>query len=265
MQWREIAGNWTLIPSNPKGIVHFLGGAFIGSTPHLTYRLLLERLYRHGYAVITTPFIIDINHAAIARSVVHAFEQTLDRLYHTGMLRKRSLPVYGVGHSMGCKLHLLSGSLFDLKRAGNVLISYNNFPVRQSIPFVEQFSALVPLDRFAPNVPMEFSPTPEETNEIVARDYLIRRNLLVKFKDDTIDQTTDLHEVLQRRFPGMVTLKRVNGNHLTPLGQDLDWQAGASFSPLDAIGQWVKQEFQRDLTQLYREICLWLDPTRAIS
>jgi len=36
MNWQEIAGNWVFLPRRPRGIIHFLGGAFVagGKYPH---------------------------------------------------------------------------------------------------------------------------------------------------------------------------------------------------------------------------------------
>ncbi|MBW4647218.1 MAG: DUF1350 family protein [Kastovskya adunca ATA6-11-RM4] len=250
MDWQEISGNWVLIPQRPTGIVHFLGGAFVATAPHVTYRWLLEQLASQGYATIATPFVNTFDHAAIARDVLNRFETTLERLQARGTLGKQYLPIYGIGHSLGCKIHLLIGSLFSVERAGNILISYNNYPARRAIPFVEQLNL----------TNIEFTPSPAQTEELAAKRYLIRRNLLVKFIKDDIDQTLSLSDVLQTRFPDMVTLQILNGNHLTPLGQDVSWQAGNEFTPWDAIGQWMKQEVYRDLNQLKREIIRWLQP-----
>src|SRR4028119_1923299 len=140
MDWQEVSGSWVLIPQNPKGIVHFLGGAFVATAPQVTYRWLLEQLGHQGYVVIATPFVNTLDHTAIARDVLNRFETTLDRLQATAILRKRYLPIYGVGHSMGCKLHLLIGSLFSVERAGNILISFNNYAARDAIPLVDQFT-----------------------------------------------------------------------------------------------------------------------------
>ena len=127
MNWQEIRGTWVLVPSNPIGIIHFLGGAFVATLPHLTYRCLLEHLADKGYLIIATPFVNTLDHIAIAKSVLLKFEYTLERLQDSGEIRKLYLPIYGIGHSMGCKLHLLIGSLFSVQRAGNILISFNNF------------------------------------------------------------------------------------------------------------------------------------------
>lgn len=253
MDWQEVAGSWVLIPPRPTGIVHFLGGAFVATAPQVTYRWLLEQLGRRGYAAIATPFVNTLNHTAIAREVLNRFETTLYRLQTTSALGKRYLPIYGIGHSMGCKLHLLIGSLFSVERAGNVLISYNNYPARQAIPFIDQLNV-------NPAFNVEFTPSPRETNQLVEKQYSVRRNLLIKFTNDTIDQTADLTNVLKTRFPEMITFQMLPGTHLTPLGQDVSWQAGTVFTPFDAVGQWIKQEVYRDLNRLDQEIIRWLNP-----
>lgn len=257
MDWQEVSGNWVLVPDRPTAIVHFLGGAFVAAAPQVTYRRLLERLALQGYVVVATPFVNTFDHQAIAQTVVRNFDRALEKLQAT-TLRRRYLPIYGMGHSMGCKLHLLIGSLFPVERAGNVLISFNNYAARDAVPLVEQFSSV--FAQFSPSLSMEFTPSPLETNQIVAEKYQIQRNLLVKFRDDTIDQTRSLTELLQPRFPGMVVVEKLPGNHLTPLGPDGTWQAGAVFTPLDAIGQWMRQEIYRELHQLERSILRWLDP-----
>lgn len=251
MDWKEVRGNWVIIPQNPIGIIHFLGGAFVATAPHITYRWLLEQLASKGYVVIATPFVNTLDHTAIAKTVLLNFDRTLERLHDSAALRKLYLPIYGIGHSMGCKLHLLIGSLFKVERAGNILISFNNYAAREAIPLVEQFNST-----FA----IEFTPTPLETNKLVQERYNIRRNLLIKFSNDTIDQSAALTKILQERFPEMVTAQTLPGTHTTPLGQDIKWQTGSSFTPFDALGQWFKQEAYRDLNQLKRIILLWLNP-----
>ncbi|NMG20116.1 DUF1350 family protein [Brasilonema bromeliae] len=250
MDWQEISGNWVLVPRNPVGVIHFLGGAFVATAPHLTYRWLLEQLASKGYVVIATPFVNTLDHSAIAKSVLLNFERALERLQDSSAIRKRYLPIYGIGHSMGCKLHLLIGSLFSVERAGNILISFNNYAARDAIPLIEQFNLAA----------VEFTPSPLETNKLVQDRYNVRRNLLIKFSNDTLDQSTALTELLKQRFPEMVIAQTLNGTHTTPLGQDIKWQTGESFTPFDAFGQWFKQEVYRDLNQLKSIILFWLNP-----
>ncbi|RUT03508.1 hypothetical protein DSM106972_051470 [Dulcicalothrix desertica PCC 7102] len=258
MSWKEISGNWVLATKQkPLGIIHFLGGAFVATAPHVTYRLLLEALAEKGYIVIATPFVNTFDHDAIAQQVLLNFERAMIRLEERGILGNGYLPIYGIGHSMGCKLHLLVGSRFPkVERAGNIFISFNNYAARDAVPFIEQFNTAFTNSQLA----VEFVPSPAQTNDLVREYYNVRRNLLIKFTSDTIDQSVGLSEILRERFNDMVTMQIIAGNHLTPLGQDVKWQAGRDFNPLDAIGQWFKQEVYRDLNLLKSIILLWLNP-----
>lgn len=265
MEWQEFSGSWVLIPENPLGIVHFLGGAFVATAPHLTYRWLLENLAKQGYIVIATSFLNTLDHKAIAVNVQNRLENILYRLEYKEGIELSYLPIYGLGHSLGCKLHLLIGSLFDIERAGNIFISFNNYPVKQAIPFVENIipslkDNLKNYLQIDNNLEFEFTPCPEETKIIIKENYQIRRNLLIKFNNDTIDQTLILKPILTDLFPNMISALTLQGNHLTPLGQDIDWQIGDIFTPIDSIGQWFKENFSRDLYNLHREISRWLNP-----
>lgn len=270
MEWQEISGSWVLIPRQPIAIVHFLGGAFVGTAPSVTYRWLLAELGKQGYAIIATPFVNTLDHTAIARSVLNRFENIVERLQLRHLLPTGYLPIYGIGHSMGCKLHLLIGSLYGVERAGNILISFNNYPVRRAIPLAEQLAQL-DLDKWLGSLKqqfdintdfnLEFSPSPEETTDLISQRYQIRRNLLIKFTNDDIDQTLTLNPILQKRFNNMVAFCTLPGNHLTPLGQEINWQAGEVFSPFDAVGQWMKDSFSKDLQKLKSEILRWLNPS----
>lgn len=270
MEWRELGGNWLVVPDRPTAMIHFLGGAFVAAAPQITYRSLLEHLAEQGYAVVATPFVNTFDHEAIARQVLRSFlraeEYLLERVF-----RRSYVPLYGLGHSMGCKLHLLIGSRSSQERAGNIFLSFNNYPARRSIPFLDQmsqfstqFSSQIP-PQFAPLLNVEFTPSPTETYTLIERQYQVRRNLLIRFAMDDIDQTRSLSDVLTRRFPDMTTLHTLGGNHLTPMGQDLKWQPGATFTPLDALGQFVQQGLNRDFIQLKRTITRWLNPVAAFN
>lgn len=259
MYWQEVLGNWFLVPDRPRAIVHFLGGAFVAAAPHLTYRWLLEALYAEGYAVVATPFVNTFDHGAIASETLTTFNQGLTFLYRQRPELK-DLSIYGLGHSMGCKVHLLIGSDLvsapNAQRAGNIFISFNNYPARKSIPLLEQFTQLVP--DFQLDTRLEFVPSPEQTLSLIGTHYDTPYNLLLKFRSDTIDQTRPLSDVLVKRFPETTTVRILKGTHTTPIAQDVQWEANSSFSAFDAIGQFVKQEFYRDIKQLRSEISYWL-------
>lgn len=259
MFWQEVSGNWFLVPERPRAVIHFLGGAFVAAAPHLTYRWLLEALYAEGFVVIATPFVNTFDHRAIAQEVLVTFQQGL------AFLRKQrpelaDLPIYGLGHSMGCKVHLLIGAMHEVDRVGNILISFNNYPARKSIPLLEQ--ALQQAKQLAPTLQLEtrleFVPSPEETLALIREQYQTSYNLLIKFRSDTLDQTRPLSDVLVQRFPKTTTIRIIKGSHTTPIAQDVKWEASTSFSPFDAVGQFMKQEFYRDIKGLKSEISYWL-------
>lgn len=49
--------------------------------------------------------------------------------------------------------------------------------------------------------------------------YNVRRNLLIKFSNDTLDQSAVLSKILQERFVEMVTVQTLPGTHTTPLAK----------------------------------------------
>ncbi|MGB8698891.1 MAG: DUF1350 family protein, partial [Thermosynechococcaceae cyanobacterium] len=224
MNWRAVGPNWVLLSGYPVAIIHFLGGAFVGAAPQLSYGKLLETLAAEGYVIIATPFLNTLDHRAIAHTVLQQFETTVAELQQRQLLQ-RHLPIYGLGHSLGCKLHLLIGSFFDVDRAGNMLMAFNNFNVDRAIPLADW------LDQ---SWSVEFTPTPAQTYQLIQDYYPIDQNLLIRFQNDELDQTPEIAQLLDHLFPGKIRLKRLPGNHLTPLGQDFRWQSPETFSPLDA-------------------------------
>lgn len=71
--------------------------------------------------------------------------------------------------------------------------------------------------------PQEFLPTPEESRNLVRAYYQTPRNLLLRFKDDSIDDTNGLMALLQSS-PNVgavldLSVRTLPGDHLRPLHQ----------------------------------------------
>ncbi len=250
--WELVEDCWVLpcTSGEPKALVHFIGGAFAGASPQLTYRYLLEQLAAKGFLVVATPFETNFEHLKIADDIHLKFSQCVRALGS----RAEGLQTIGVGHSMGALQQLLVCSRYKdacADRVGNVMISFNNKPVTDAIPFYYELIApassqlIAPLlqqlgsspqakvveealasfrgqtpdfiqknvfpliDQLAPIYEdiaqdrMEFSPTPDESKRYVAKRYTCSRNLLVKFSNDTIDETSVLAETLQQTLSSM--------------------------------------------------------------
>lgn len=146
-RWKEAAGNFVIYPTDveinpPKGVIHFLGGAFVGAAPHITYRYLLDSLCNEGYIVVTTPYRLDFDYIPICQDIVRKFDKvSADISSDFG-----ALPVIGIGHSCGAFFQTLITSLFPaVPRKANVLIAWNNKPVTEAIPMFDEL--VVPLSQ----------------------------------------------------------------------------------------------------------------------
>jgi len=151
-RWIEQDGNFVLRPQNstyqstspdyvaPLGVIHFLGGAFVGAAPHITYRYLLEALCDEGYVIVATPYRLDMDYVRSCDSILTKFDAVAIELAE----QYGPVPVIGLGHSCGALLQTLITSLFpDTPRAVNILISYNNKPASKAIPAFEE--VIVPI------------------------------------------------------------------------------------------------------------------------
>ncbi|KAL6755697.1 hypothetical protein V8C86DRAFT_2671657 [Haematococcus lacustris] len=268
--WREVEGAWVLHPPNdraPEAVVHFLGAAFVGAAPQLTYRLFLEALSNRNVLIIATPYSTSFDHLRIADEAQFKFDHALRSLGpETGLL-----PVYGVGHSLGAVVHLLISARYAVARTGNAFLSFNNrsavevvplfspliapsarllgplltqiaaSPVRSTVesametlrglspsllrqlaPLMEQ---LAPLYMDIGQGRVDTSPSSEETSNLVRSYYSVPRNLLLRFKNDDLDDTGSLASLLQGS-PAVsemldLTVRTLPGDHLRPLQQAL--------------------------------------------
>jgi hypothetical protein len=297
--WRELGAVDVCMPSGvrcPLGVVHFVGGQGVGSAPRSAYGPFLEGVAGEGFVVVATKFGVgDFNHQQQACDVAREFRlgyRELEKLY--GRQQLQLLPVFGIGHSMGAKLHVLINSYVEveevaLPRKANVLISFNNFAVKDSIPLFEELRGLAgrvaglqgerlrasvmqlggPLSDVAlkgfdvagqvlpgilqtiqDRVPMQFLPSPEQTWALVEEEYATENNLIIQFKDDSLDQSSLLAEKLFRRFgrDGDLQLSRLQGSHITPNTPEIS----------DELAERGAEKSRRELAALVRTTSLYL-------
>ena len=129
---------------DPKACIHFLGGAFVGATPHLAYPLLLRLVAEAGYTIVCTPYKSTFKQLDCADRTRTDFRTTVRTLEAEGDIPSQ-LPTFGLGHSNGALLHSLAGSLFvdpthpddasfAARHLGDVLMSYNNRSINDAVP-----------------------------------------------------------------------------------------------------------------------------------
>jgi len=145
--WKEVEGCWVLYPpqqqegqaeiAQPRCLVHFIGGAFVGAAPQLSYRPLLEGIAARGALVVATPYATGFDHLRTVDEVYFKYSRCLKALGP----KIQMIPSYGLGHSLGSLMHLLVCSRYVVPRAGNILMSFNNKPATDSIPFLSPLIA----------------------------------------------------------------------------------------------------------------------------
>lgn len=234
MNWRQRGSLWCLKPSDPLGCVAFIGGSYLAATPQLSYRRLLEALARRGLEIHAWSYVPGFDHQAQANEAWRLFRAA----------RPEALPALRLGHSLGCKLHLLAP---DNGRgcSGLVALSFNNFSAERSVPLLAELGPRL-------GISSEFSPSPSETLRLVGRNYRQPRNLLVRFNRDGIDQSRRLLAVLQERPDDHTQLLELPGDHLTPASAGLRQ---------NILGSWADDPArQRQIDALAETICRWWLP-----
>lgn len=87
--------------------------------------------------VVAVPYETSFDHQRITDDLQYKSDACLKSIAP----EVRGLPVFGVGHSLGSLLTLMLNSRFAVHRDGNALISFNNRPATDVIPFLSPFLA----------------------------------------------------------------------------------------------------------------------------
>lgn len=152
----------------PTCVIHFVGGTFFGSAPNVWYRRLLEDAVRHTQcAVVATsipPTFLQspLEHVQLSRKVHRQFQTAWqDVLLDEYGDDIKSMPVCGIGHSLGSRLLVVLSTLSSAPLRpylpppykSFVLISFNNFNAAAGIPGLEQLrSASRRMERYGKNI-----------------------------------------------------------------------------------------------------------------
>lgn len=255
--WRQRGQLWCLDPPPRLGLagapptrrLEFIGGTYLAATPHISYRRLLESCVQRGWAVRAWSYVPGFDHQSQANEAWKLFRA--DRLAEARAAAEPELrgQVLRLGHSLGCKLHLLAP---DAGRGaiGLVALSFNNYSASRSIPLLSEMG-----EQFG--FRSEFSPSPAETLRQIASGYRQRRNLLVRFRRDELDQSPRLFDTLAQRQDDASELLELPGDHLTPASAGLRKQF---------LGDWADDPARaRQIDRLAETVLRWGDHSDAKS
>jgi len=244
MDWRQRGDLWELVPDATgqgpgRGLIEFIGGSYLAATPQLSYRRLLEALAARGWRLHAFSYVPGFDHQAQASEAWRLFRQARESLPAPAAAGQGA--TIRLGHSLGCKLHLLAP---DGGRGceGLVALAFNNFSAERSVPLLAELG-----QQF--NFRSEFSPSPEETLALVKRSYRQPHNLLVRFSRDGLDQSRRLLGALQSRPGDASQLAELPGDHLSPASAGLRQ---------NLLGSWADDPARRrGLERLAELISAW--------
>jgi hypothetical protein len=253
--WRQQGSLWLLQPTTPseRGLIEFIGGSYLAATPQLSYRRLLEALASRGWRVHAWSYVPGFDHQSQANEAWKTFRRIREQLGlvasgHSRPSNPAGLKLMRMGHSLGCKLHLLAP---DAGRSahGLVALAFNNFSAERSVPFLAEVGQQL-------GFRSEFSPSPAETLRIVNQAWRLPRNLLVRFERDELDQSARLLDALRQRPGDRSDLLELPGDHLTPASAGLR---------RNLLGDWADDPSrQRQIERLADQISRWIeDPPNA--
>tara|TARA_B100000945_G_scaffold160303_1_gene128732 strand:- start:786 stop:1508 length:723 start_codon:yes stop_codon:yes gene_type:complete len=221
-----IFNNYCYWPSNPKKIIEFIGGSYLASNPDITYKRFIESLLLKNYAVHAYKYIPQFDHQELSIKAWKDFK-TCKQLLSKRL--NQDLPTLRIGHSLGCKLHLIApDGGRNCERF--ISISFNNFSANNSIPFLKKISRNLDFNS-------EFSPSPKRTFNIIQKTYIQNNNLLIKFDSDKLDQTESLISCLKKRTNDKSNRIMLKGNHT------LIASAGLR---ANYLGKWADDNFKRN-------------------
>ena len=207
---RQINDVFCQWPSRPIGLIELIGGSYISIKPEVSYKRLISGLLKSNFAVHSWSYIPNFDHQIQANNAWKQFRLSRNLLEKRVGLKQKSIRL---GHSLGCKLHLLAPD-GGRNCNGLVAISFNNFKANQSIPMLRKMSKRL-------NFQTEFSPSPSETLNLIRENYEQMNNLLIKFKNDNLDQNNLLLQSLKERDSDKSEIMQLDGNHLTPVSLGL--------------------------------------------
>ena len=232
---RRISDVFCQWPSRPIGLIEIIGGSYISIKPEVTYKRLISRLLQRNFAVHTWSYIPNFDHQIQANQAWKQFRLSRKILEKRVGFIPKSIRL---GHSLGCKLHLLAPD-WGRNCNGLVAISFNNFKADKSIPMLRKMSQKL-------NFQTEFSPSPIETFNLIREDYEQINNLLIKFKNDTLDQNNLLLKSLKERPSDKSKIMLLDGNHLTPVSLGIrenllksNFQSTLKYEKIDLIVEQV--------------------------
>ena len=257
LNFQPVSFSWVALHPQPKGVIQFIGGAFFGSFPTVSYRYLLRRIYDAGYTVVAIPFRFSFRHWSIALSLLEEqrrlqayLPEMATRAGYASKIYDQSDRYAWLGHSLGCKyialLELLCGIELDpddptldevigvenanwLRHRLTDAPTIWNQPTQLLAPDISDTTSAVPVKTLAHllnALGLGVQPTRSQTLALIDRSNLFNLTSMISFDRDAVagsiqDPCPDTSDVLwlyQHLLPKELQHTELPGRHLEPMG-----------------------------------------------
>ncbi|XP_058194731.1 uncharacterized protein LOC131311337 isoform X2 [Rhododendron vialii] len=238
--WSEVEGAWVLKPrkTKPRGVL-VIATPYASGFDHFfiadEVQLKFDRCHRSLQETVQDLPTFGIGHSL--GSVIHLLIGSRYAVQRNGNVlmafnskeASSAIPLFSpvlvpMAQSIGPLLSQITSSPTVRLGAEMTMKQLENLSppiMKQVLPLVEQ---LPPLYMDLVNGRENFTPKPEETRRLIKSYYGVSRNLLIKFKDDMIDETSALAQVLSdSTISSMLdmSIRSLPGDHGLPLQQVL--------------------------------------------
>lgn len=278
LHFEPVSSSWLALHPEPKGVIQFMGGAFFGSFPTVSYRYFLGKVFEAGYTIIALPFRFTFDHWSVAFSLLEEQYTLRDELTKRAkkagfkyQLYQQQSSYFWVGHSLGCKYIALLELLSDESWQKDVAACINKEEVQQVAalllesrvirdqpslliaPDISDTESAVPgiLARLLERFGLGVNPNRNQTLCLIERSKLFNLTAMISFKNDTVagskqDKSSDKSDVLwliENLHPKNLIHQEIAGKHLEPVGV----QIGEYIVDLNPLDKFIKHLSQRAL------------------
>jgi hypothetical protein len=247
-RFQNIGTGWVALHPVPKGLIQFIGGAFLGALPALVslwgatsyfdkfplvaYHFLLENVWKAGYSIVVVPYRLTFNHWSVARQLYaeqqqfpNAILKVVKTLGYAPSPYENPAHYLWIGHSLGCEYITL---LRSLSRQSN---SSGHPDQMNPLLRIETQSALLMAPCFQPPTWLRpyKQPTQTFTRQLLIETARNAPTAMISFNQDftagnLTHQVGDVYWIYQQLTnnpeSGLVIHRELPGNHYQPVGYE---------------------------------------------
>ena len=236
--------SWVAFAEDPKAIVLWIGGAFFGTFPTISYHFLLRNIHQAHYTVVALPYWLNLDHWIKAGVIYEEFLSLPQALKDEAKKLGYQSDIYldlskykWAGHSLGCEyISLLDFLSEPLQQQKAILQNFQSSSMKRNLTTLQHITEQISITRnnqsalfIAPCFKPPFfikpwvQPSQELTRCLLKQTTTNNPISMISFTNDQTagniaHQQGDVYWIEQNL--SLVSHQEINGNHYTPIFQD---------------------------------------------